>query len=78
MAEYEFLGKSAEESGVWDHTGLNLSNMDLLQKVRWTFEEDGKIVLEIDTDVAELLTSRQAATQPEPANPFDLTKRFST
>jgi hypothetical protein len=62
MVEYEFLSTGAEETGVWDEQNLPLSNMDMLQKLRWSFHPNGRIVLEIDDDVAKLLSPKRTVT----------------
>jgi hypothetical protein len=76
MVQYEFLSNGAEETGIWDAVDLPMSNMDLLQKVRWEFLPNGKVVLEMDEDVAKLLSRKR----PDPENTpvFDHSKRFST
>jgi hypothetical protein len=75
MVQYEFLSNDAEETGIWDAVDLPLSNMDLLQKVRWEFLPNGKVVLEMDDDVAKLLSRKKPI--PENAPLFDHSKRFS-
>ena len=75
MVEYEFLSTNAEETGIWDELDLPLSNMDLLQKVRWEFLPNGRIVLEMDDDVAKLLSRRKPDAEKDPV--FDHSSRFS-
>ena len=75
MVQYEFLSNGAEETGIWDAVDLPMSNMDLLQKVRWEFLPNGRVVLEIDEDVAKLLSRKKS--NPENAPVFDHSKRFS-
>jgi hypothetical protein len=76
MVQYEFLSNGAEETGIWDELDLPLSNMDLLQKVRWEFLPNGRVVLEMDDDVAKLLTRKKPNSENAPV--FDHSKRFST
>jgi hypothetical protein len=75
MVEHEFLCIGAEESGVWDDLNLPQSNMDMLQKVRWSFLPNGRIVLEIDDDVAKLLSPKPP--DGKMVQPTDHAHRFS-
>lgn len=75
MVDHDFLCTGAEETGVWDDRNLPLSNMDMLQKVRWSVHPNGRIVLEIDDDVAKLLSRKNASSKD--GLPADHTHRFS-